>query len=583
MVVGALQTLARMGLALLVLAGAGGVIFWILKPRVPRGCVLEVDLSAALAEMQQRCGILAILTHQAPTLHQLIRLIDRAAGDRRVRMLVARIGENSMGYARIQELREAVVRFRRCGKQAVAFAETFGETGPANKSYYLATAFDTIYLQPTGQLALTGMVSEVPFLKNMLEKLDVKPRIDGRKEFKSAKNLFTESGFTPSHRQNLETVLGSLQEQLVDAIAGHRNMNVEAVRSRIDGAPYEAKRAADLGFVDGLLYYDELLSRIKSRFGEKTSFVPIAKYASATGSVRPTGRSSVALIYGVGDIYRGVSRATPFGSILLGAESMTKAIRDAIEDRSIKAIVLRIDSPGGSALASDMIWRELRHARERGKHVIASMGDVAASGGYYIAMAADKIYLEAGTITGSIGVVSGKMVTDGLWKKLGVDWGEIHTGINAAMWLPTTDFTPQQWNILERQLDAVYNDFVAKAAEGRSVHFDKMESLARGRVYTGAEAVKAGLADSLGGLWDALEAARQAAGINGKGFDGVKICQSGKGDWRSGLLSFAAAEGPYAGLWGRIGASPLVKAIERQMIFDDPALLLMDSPLAGVE
>jgi protease IV len=579
---GALRTLAGTALTLTALAGAGGLVFRILRPRVPRRVILELDLTAAFPETQPRRNILGMLTHQPPSLYHLIRHIDHAGADRRVLMLVARIAENPMGYAKIQELRDAVIRFRRPGKQAVAFAETFGETGPANKAYYLATAFDEVYLQPTGQLALTGMVSEVPFLKNLLAKLDVKPRIDGRKEFKSAKNLFTESGFTAPHEENLRTVLGSLQEQVIEETAKRRNMNADTVRSHIDGAPYDAKRAADLGFVDGLLYYDELLSRIKSRHGGKPKFHPFAKYASATGRMPFAGRGNIALIFGVGDIYRGVSRVTPFGSILMGAESVTRAIREAVEDDSIKAIVLRIDSPGGSALASDMMWREVSHARERGKPVIASMSDVAASGGYYIAMAADKIILDPGTITGSIGVVSGKLALGGLWKKLGVDWGEIHTGQNAAMWLPSTDFSPQQWNIVERQLDAVYNDFVAKAARGRAMHIDKMESLARGKVYTGADAVKAGLADGLGGLWEAIEAARRAAGLPGKGHGGVRIYSGGKGDWRSGLLAALMADWPPPAFLGKIASLPIFTALQRQFILDDPALLLMNYPFAEV-
>ncbi len=568
----------RFILTLVVLGGVAALVMWILKPKVPRRAVLELDFSGALAEVQPRRGVMSLIIRQAPTLHQVVEHIDRASGDRRIVQLVARIYDNSMGYAKVQELRDAVIRFRKSGKRAIAFAETFGDPGPADKSYYLATAFDSIYLQPSGQFALTGLLSRVPFARDLLSKLGVQPRFDKRKEFKSASDVITEREFTGPHEENLRTVLGSLQRIIIDAIAERRNKKPSVVQSEIDGGPYNPGRALELGYIDGVLYYDELCDRIQNRHRKKRRLFPYSRYDAAVGRRRRQGRRAIALIYCVGDIYRGASRITPFGSPLLGAQTVGKAIREAVDDSSVRVIVLRVNSPGGSYIASDMIWHEVMHARERGKTVIASLSDVAGSGGYFIAMAADKIVAAPGTITGSIGVISGKLVTEEMWKKLGVNWAEIHTGVNAPMWLSTRDFTPEQWTVVQRQLDTIYHDFVAKASRGRSMDFDRMESLARGRIYTGLEAAEAGLVDTIGGLPEALDMAVSMIGAGKKERIGVRIFPRRRWVLRpDNFLSPKAENANCFSIEKLSSLIPFLRDLDRRMNLDLPYLLLMES------
>jgi protease-4 len=427
--------------------------------------------------------------------------------------LVARLGAAPMGLAKVQEIRDAVRNFRAHKKFAIAFAETFGEVGPGNGAYYLACAFDQIWLQPAGDINLTGLYMESTFYRGGLEKLGVVPRMDHRYEYKNAMNVFTEKKYTAAHREAVEKVMNSWFSQIVRGISQSRGIPEDQVRALVDRGPFLGQEAVDAKLVDGLAYRDEVYSRVKKRAGEGARLLYLGKYLERAGRPHQSGQT-IALIYGAGGVQRGKSSFDPvFGSSTMGSDTVTAAFRAAIENPSVKAILFRVDSPGGSYVASDAIWRETVRARKAGKPVIVSMGDVAGSGGYFVAMAADKIVAQPGTITGSIGVLGGKMITSGAWDKLGISFDEAHAGKNATMWSSTSDYTPAEWARFQAWLDRVYSDFTSKVADGRRLPKARVLEIAKGRIWSGEDAKPLGLVDELGGFPTALALAKSAAHI----------------------------------------------------------------------
>jgi protease-4 len=310
-----------------------------------------------------------------------------------------------------------------------------------------------------------------------------------------------------------ELVLNSLFAPIVPGIAAGRDLPEQAGRPLADQAPLSAKAALDAKLVDELAYRDQVWEQFRGADGDLPPRLPVGPYLARAGHPDDEGET-VALIYGTGSVHRG---ASSWGMLsnepTMGADTVTAAFRAAVDDEDVRAILFRVDSPGGSYIASDTIWREVVRARRLGKPVIVSMGDVAGSGGYFVAMAADRIVAQPGTITGSIGVLAGKLVTTDLWNRLGVEWGLLGTGPNADMFTPTQDFTQAQWDRLEEFLDRIYADFVDKAADGRGLPRDKMLAVAQGRIWTGADAKEIGLVDALGGYPEALRLVREVAGI----------------------------------------------------------------------
>ena len=426
---------------------------------------------------------------------------------------MARTGTPQMGLAEIQEIRDAVLAFRESGKPAIAYAETFGEFGPGNGAYYLATAFDRIYLQPSGDIGLTGLMAESAFVSGTLEKLGLRPRMDHRYEYKNALNMFTEKKYTQPHREAIRQIIESQFGQIVQGIAAGRNLEVEAVRTLVDRGPFLGARALAENLVDGLAYRDEVRALIDADLGEEAEMVGLFPYLRQIGRPHNEGEA-IALIYGVGGVHRGKSEySAALSGPTMGSDSVSAAFRSAVQDDTVKAILFRVDSPGGSYVASDTIWRETVRARDAGKPVIVSMGNVAGSGGYFVAAAADKIVAQPGTITGSIGVVGGKMLTAELMEKIGISSDEVHTSTNATMWSSSLDYTPQQWQQITAWLDHVYADFTQKVAQGRGLTQEQVHAVAKGRIWTGEDAKDIGLVDELGGFPAALRLAKQAAGI----------------------------------------------------------------------
>jgi protease-4 len=392
----------------------------------------------------------------------------------------------------------------------VAFAESFGEGGLATVDYYLATAFERIHLQPHGQVHMDGVVARVPFLRGILDRVGVIPDLDHRREYKAAKYTLTERGFTAPHEEATRAVLADQFEQMVSGVAAARGLPPERVRELIDHAPLLASEAVEGGLIDRLSYRDEAYHAALEA-GKRLLFVDA--YLRRAG--RPHRRGArIALIHGTGSIHRGTSRFDPLSrGLSLGADDIAAAFRAAIDDSKVRAIVFRVDSRGGSAVASEVIRRETVRARGAGKPVVVSMANVAGSGGYWISAAADRIVAQPGTVTGSIGVVAGKLATREAWNRVGVNWEELHLGQNATFGVPDDPYTDSERERLKVTLDSIYEEFKSLVAEGRSLDPAAVEELARGRIWTGAQALERGLVDALGGTHRALQLARELAGI----------------------------------------------------------------------
>jgi protease-4 len=503
------------GLALLAVVAAlvVGVVAMSSKGSVPRKTILEVDFEHGYAEYVPDDPFTAVLSGKKATVREVVEGLERAAEDERVVAVVAKVGSAPMGLARLQELRDAVAVFRKSGKPAVAWAETFGEFSAGNGAYYLATGFDHIYLQPSGDVGLTGLLAETPFVRGTLDKLGVVPRMDHRYEYKNAMNIFTEKSYTEAHKEATVSLMESQFAQLVAGIAEGRKLGEDEVRALVDRGPYLGQEAVAAKLVDGLAYRDEVYAKVREQVGVQAGLLYLDKYVARAGRSKSRG-PKIALIYGVGNVTRGESGFDPlFGESSMGSDTVAGALRAATDDDQVKAILFRVDSPGGSYVASDTIWREVARAREKKKPVIVSMGDLAASGGYFVSMDADKIVAQPGTITGSIGVLAGKMYTKEMWEKIGLNWDELHTSRNSTMFSGSVDYTPEQWARFQAWLDRIYADFTGKVAQGRKLERAKVLEIAKGRVWTGAQAKGLGLVDELGGFPVALRLAKEAAKI----------------------------------------------------------------------
>jgi protease-4 len=498
-------------------AVVGALVFgiaarYVLRGHVPPHAVIEVDFERPLVEYVPDDPLANLLQSRRTPLRDVLDGLERAKGDDRVVGLVAQVGQGTLGLAQIQELRAAVTDFRSSGKRAVAFSEAFGEFGPGNGAYYLATAFGEIYLQPSGDVGLTGLLAEAPFVRGTLDKLGIVPRFGARGEYKNAINTFTERHFTGPHREATSRLITSQFDQIVRGISAGRGLAEGDVRSIVDRAPLSAQQALDAKLVDGLAYRDEVFAKLEDG-GTKPERLGLGRYLALAGRPAVNG-DTVALIHGVGVVSRGKSGIDPMsGDVSMGSETLAAAFRAAVAADRVRAIVFRIDSPGGSYVASDTIWREVSRAREAGKPVVVSMSDVAASGGYFVAIPADRIVAQPGTITGSIGVFAGKMLTGGLWDKLGVTWDEVHIGSNATMWTGLSDYTPGQRANFDDTLDRIYQDFTGKVASGRKLSKEHVEEIARGRVWTGEDALARGLVDALGGYPETLRQVRALLGM----------------------------------------------------------------------
>jgi protease-4 len=440
------------------------------------------------------------------TVRAYVELIRKAKSDPRITGILLRPGTlTSPFWAKVQELRDALNDFRASGKYVHAWLEYAGD-----REYYLASTADRIYLLPSATLDLTGIASYEVFLRGTFDWIGTYPDFLHVGDYKSAVNTYLEKSFTPAHREMADSLNRSQYEQLVRGIADARKKSEDEVRALIDEGPFLPADALRLGLIDEVAYEDELDDLNDDLRG--AAFVEAGDYAKV--SVGATGRrSKVAVINAVGVINSGTSGFDPVNGAVVGADSLVEYIREARADRSIRAIVLRVDSPGGSSTASDVIWRELSISRETSRPLIVSMSDLAASGGYYIALAGDAIVAQPGTLTGSIGVYTGKFVTAGSLEKLGANLEAISRGKHAEMFSPDRRFSPEERQKIGESMQAVYDQFVERTAAARQMAPEKVDEVAQGRVWTGEQAKRLGLVDELGGLYTAIDLAKQRAHI----------------------------------------------------------------------
>jgi protease IV len=495
---------------------------------VPSGCVLEFSLRAVPPELTG-FDPLAIITGagRQMALRDAVAAIHRAAEDPRVAGLITHVQLPAAAPGAVQELREAIAAFSAV-KPSLAWAETY----PGTMSYYLASAFGEVWMQPSGSLGLVGFASNATFLRDALSKAGIEAQFVARGEYKSAANLFTEDGFTDAHREAVTRMLESLQDQVWRAVAQSRNIESAALDGLADRAPLLRDDAVASGLIDRIGFRDEAYARMAELVGVEDvsddNAPPRMYLARYAGSAKPRltpsvpsipgrrSKTTIAVVTMEGTIVngRGGPQILPFGPSSIGGDAIAAALREVAADESVSAIVLRVDSPGGSVTASETIWREVVRARERGKPVVASMGAIAASGGYYVSMSADAIVANAATITGSIGVITGKLVVRDLKDRLGVGSDTVRTNANADAWSIDTPFTPEQQAHREAEADLFYDDFVQRVAEGRNMSVEDVDVVARGRVWTGADALERGLVDELGGLRTAVRRAKVLAGLD---------------------------------------------------------------------
>lgn len=482
-------------------------------PALPGDIILSVDLTQGLADRPGEGGWLELLVGAKPSLRDFLDAIEAAGDDPRVKGLVARIGSDQFALAEAQQIRDAVKGFRAKGKFAIAFADSFGEFGGGTRPYYLASAFNRIWLQPMGTVGLTGLYAETPYFKGTLDMLGIDAEFDHIGRYKTAANVLTNTGMTAPDREQVEALIASASAQVVAGIAHDRKLSPGTVRAAIDSGPLLPDEALQAKLVDHIGYRDQAVAAARKRAGANAKLVGLSTYLG--GAERPNRAGTrIALIYGSGLIVSGSGSGGPLsGSVEMGADDVVRAFRAAVRDPKVHAILFRIDSPGGSVTASETIWRAVEQAGKAGKPVIVSMGDVAGSGGYYIAAPAAKIVAEPATLTGSIGVLAGKLVVSGLLKKIGVTTDSAQFGANAGMGSVTSPFSPFAQSRLQALLDATYKGFKDHVAAGRHMSPEAVEAVAKGRVWTGEDAKAHGLVDALGGYGTALRLARQAAGI----------------------------------------------------------------------
>jgi protease-4 len=522
--VGFLASIGLIVVALGVLAGYGWqeVRDWrTAETPVPERTVLTLDLASGVAEQAPMSPLAGAADGGVP-IHRAIDALDRAAGDDRVEAVAVRIGRGALAMGHAQELRDALADFRDSGKQAWAFAETLsgGGMGGGTLQGYLASAFDRVWLQPSGDVDLSGFLLESPYLADALQEIGVQPRLDQRREFKGIKDRFTAMRMPEPQRENQRQLLQSWMDQVVTGIAEGRGLEPQQVRQLVEAGAFSAERALDAGLVDKLGYQDQMSRALRQEIGaeadDRDAMVSLLAYGAQMERQRelPEDAPQIAVITGQGAVTLGDSQGGRlFGDVQMGSDTIAPALLEAARDDKIQAIVLRVDSPGGSYVASDTIWHAVRRAREMGTPVVVSMGNIAASGGYFVAAPADRIYAQPGTITGSIGVGSGKFVMTGLWDKLEINFDGVQVGRNADFWSANHDFTQAQWQKLQTFLDQTYADFKQKVGSGRDLSPEQVEQAAQGKIWSGADAKERGLVDQLGGLKAAIAGARELAEI----------------------------------------------------------------------
>jgi len=501
---------------LLLLVVLGGAALWIAlrkgEPSIRDNSVLTLRISGSLPDYSPDDPLKRYFGGPDQSLTGLVMQFKKAKVDKRIKAILLDIDVSGVGWGKSEELRDAITDFRSSGKPVYAYLE-FG----LNKEYYIASACDKIIVPPPGELFINGLAADVMFFRGSLDKLGIYPDIYQIGKYKSVGDMFTQKEMTDAHREYINSLLDDLYNRYIDTIAKSRHKTSDEVKALIDNAPYNAAKAKEAGLIDDSLYRDELEKQMKTMLGYKDS----DPFVTVKGEYRDVSPESlglnegerVAVIYASGDIGSGTSQNSPSGEQSIGSDTVSKALNDAAADKTIKAIVLRVDSPGGSGLASDIIWHAVESANQK-KPVVVSMSDVAASGGYYISASAAKIVAQPSTITGSIGVVAGKPVMRGFYDWLGISNEYVLRGKTAGMFRETEKFSDEERAKFEDWIKTTYyQDFVPKVAKGRKKDAQAVDSVGQGRVWTGSQAKERGLVDEFGGLDRAIDVAKELAKI----------------------------------------------------------------------
>ncbi len=488
---------------------------------LPNNMVLYMELDGELSDLPKEMSIADPFSNHTKTLKSFIDAIERAKTDKRVKGIYARLKTGRYQITHIQELRAAIKDFRRSGKFAYIYSSSYSN---GLGGYYLATSFDKIWMQPMGSVMITGVNAQMPFLRSVLDKIGIEPQFFQRKEYKNAYASLTNSKMSDENREAMDALVADIADVLNSDISADRDFKDGEFKSLVDRGLFISSEALETGLIDVSDYADILVENINMKItgdikGDGLTYINFDSYMNKTTMQSDGLLPSVALIYAVGaiidskdnKIYAGLG-----GSPVAAADEIAGALIEAAYDDNIKAVVLRVDSPGGSPVASETILRAVQKLQEKGKSVTVSMGSMAASGGYWISASADQIFTLPSTVTGSIGVLGGKISAQKLWENLGVNWDGSKWGANSAMFSANTPFSDSEAERMNIMLDNIYDSFIMRVSKGRNMSIDEVEKIARGRVWVGTSAVKIGLADQFGGLNDALDYAAIKLGAAGR-------------------------------------------------------------------
>jgi len=488
------------------------------KPIIQPDSALKVTLSGSITEWYSRDAFSREFEGATQQVHSIRKALAMAQVDDRIKGVYLRIVSPQMGWAKADAIKRNIEAFKKSGKWVVAYIDFCDE-----KSYYVGLAADEIYLPPNAFAMMNGFAANVPFLKQTFNKLGIEPQVDNIGKYKSAGDVLKRDNMSPAHREATTSILTEVYNHFVETVCASRPVEREEFELMLDKGIYNSNKLENTGLITGLKHQTEVLELLKKKvFGEsnaddkKLSFTNVNTYSRLSPSdFGVEGQAQFALIYALGTIMSGNSGHSPINGRTMGAESVVEMLRAAGDNDKIKAIIMRVDSPGGSAQASDEIWAEVARIKQK-KPVIISMSDVAASGGYWISMNSDAIVAEPLTITGSIGVVISIFDMSGAYEKLGINWETVKVGKFSDVPTDKRPLTPEEWRRIKEMSRETYKVFVDKVADGRETTSDDIEKVAQGRVWTGRQALQRGLVDSLGGLETAVAIAKEKAGLSEK-------------------------------------------------------------------
>ncbi len=476
--------------------------------KLPDQMIVHLNMDFPITEEPEKPTLFDPFPMRRPDMKELLLTLDKVADDRRVQALVVSLNGLQIGTAHVQELRQAIQAISKAGKKTYVIAPDFGTGGGGLGEYYFASAFDEIWLHPIGVVSMPGLSAESPYVGALLEKIGIEPQFFQRKEFKTAFESFTKEDMSPENRAMLLSVLSSVGNRIVSDIAKDRNLTAVKVKSLIDKALLTASVAKREGLVDVTDYGDSLIGKLQSSHGQDAKRVTLRDYIYATKKLDKhyKGQTDVAYVRITGTISL-ASNLDPLKSdpeTLRSGSPEAEALYKAGDDKNIRAVLVRVDSPGGTPSAAELLRRGVLYAQSKGKKVYVSMSSTAASGGYWAATDADRIYALPATLTGSIGVVGGKISIAQMLENIDVNWESVRYGDNAGLWSFAQPFSAQQAEQFNIMLDITYQNFIKRVAEGRNMDTLQVEKIAKGRVWTGAQAKTIDLVDETGTLMDVL-------------------------------------------------------------------------------